>query len=811
MIEYIRAVYALGHGVFPCAQNKRPAKPWARQGLSNALFRDETWAQGPLATSKDREPSDGSWIDLQSWPSYAYGLVPGPRTLVIDIDTKPGKVGGESWAGLCELHGGHVPTMTTKTPSGGFHLFYELPEGVTVRKSESQIGKDLDVRGNARDGYVLGPGSPGYVIVSGDQPPVPAPDWLVKVCQRPEKSGGLIEGVALERPSATELKRMGWNWRKRGDRGKAMAAVLGAVLEGEPYARPGVVYTVTRDLAYWISGTHPLMDPEWFASTYLEPSWLKIWEQYEPGRIDRQWPRVWADGREKHETEKQARVDDRVRARLERVRRATGGARTDFYSQAEIADWAERAGVDVETWRDSHLIVECEGAHFVFFEGDYVGPIVKGLGGRCEDLLAPIRDVDCERWDKSGERLVPKSGPELVREYGCTVDTVRPTLGLERSYLDGRIFYQAVGRMCTDLVPERSEAVERWYWALTGGGEAYERLLDWIAVLGRADMAAPAVWFLGGAGRGKSLFANGLARLWGRSQPVGLDAAMGRFNGELAGCPLVFGDEHIPTDSRGRPDVETLKTLISGASIRLERKGVDALELRGPVRLILAANNEDMLKLQKNLTAADVEALGARLIVIEVPEDCPKLPVDVAADWLSGDTIAKHALWLGHHREVAPAKRFACQAFAEGLGPKLLAHSDLHAAILDHVARVLVGEPWRDGSGFLADKAEPAVRVLPDGRVGINAGQLSHESGHSRAFVRRVSTQALSACLGPLCEPGRGARPWVSAVGLETRPSYYRILDQAKLRAWVEHDGGRDWQDLADAIAAAVAPLVPAN
>ena len=48
--------------------------------------------------------------------------------LVLDIDPKKG--GETSYAGLDLLHGPIPPTLEVRTPSGGRHLYFRLPEGV---------------------------------------------------------------------------------------------------------------------------------------------------------------------------------------------------------------------------------------------------------------------------------------------------------------------------------------------------------------------------------------------------------------------------------------------------------------------------------------------------------------------------------------------------------------------------------------------------------------------------------------------------------------------------------------------------------
>lgn len=84
------------------------------------------------------------------WPDANIGLACGGGVLVLDVDEKNGVSGLRS---LLDLD---VPwdTFTTRTPSGGFHLFFSGPDRTN---SAGKLGPGLDARGVG--GYVVGAGS----------------------------------------------------------------------------------------------------------------------------------------------------------------------------------------------------------------------------------------------------------------------------------------------------------------------------------------------------------------------------------------------------------------------------------------------------------------------------------------------------------------------------------------------------------------------------------------------------------------------------------------------------------------------------
>jgi hypothetical protein len=120
---------------------------------------------------------------------------------VPDIDTKKGRPGLESWMAV----GGAFDTLTVRTKSGGYHLYYS---GADVANSAGDLGPGLDVR--SHHGYVVGPGSAvdgeAYTIEM-DLPIAPAPAAIVARCKAPgvraENAG--VPLVDLDSPAALAL------------------------------------------------------------------------------------------------------------------------------------------------------------------------------------------------------------------------------------------------------------------------------------------------------------------------------------------------------------------------------------------------------------------------------------------------------------------------------------------------------------------------------------------------------------------------------------------------------------------------------
>ena len=78
---------------------------------------------------------------------------------VIDIDIKHnlGKYGDDSLEALIKELGPLPDTWECQTPSGGRHIYFKLPDGVTILNSAGQLAPSIDIRGSG--GYVVAPPS----------------------------------------------------------------------------------------------------------------------------------------------------------------------------------------------------------------------------------------------------------------------------------------------------------------------------------------------------------------------------------------------------------------------------------------------------------------------------------------------------------------------------------------------------------------------------------------------------------------------------------------------------------------------------
>ncbi|MDW8807746.1 bifunctional DNA primase/polymerase [Streptomyces scabiei] len=135
------------------------------------------------------DPDTFRFLCDQAPKAVGYGIACN-NMIGLDLDRKNGVDGVATLNRLAAEHGFEVPRTTTVcTPSGGFHLWLAIPEGVTVPNSVGRLGPGIDVRSSR--GYVVGPGSIGrageYVLHPkvGYIEPQPIPEQLLRLMLPP--------------------------------------------------------------------------------------------------------------------------------------------------------------------------------------------------------------------------------------------------------------------------------------------------------------------------------------------------------------------------------------------------------------------------------------------------------------------------------------------------------------------------------------------------------------------------------------------------------------------------------------------------
>jgi hypothetical protein len=331
-----------------------------------------------------------------------------------------------------------------------------------------------------------------------------------------------------------------------------------------------------------------------------------------------------------------------------------------YYTPADIQRFADDNGCTVAEWQHRWLIA-VNNRYFIWTEDRYVAWPPMHAAVTIERELGPA-NLDLHKRNKKGEITGLISVEEMVRRFGMTARAVEIDLAAQKTSYDATR-QTIVESPCPvrPLKPTFHPQVDAWLRAL--GGSKADKVLDWVATATELGTPSSAIYFDGQASAGKSMFALGMARLWGTT-PAAFSQVFGsNFNSDLARCPLVFADEALP-ETRDKDITAVLRDAVSQEERTLNRKHQDEMTMHGAVRIVIAGNNPDLItKSAKGLSGADLHAYVARFLHIKVGPEAAELLKQwggraTTHDWVSGNKIAEHALWLRANRKVAMGRRF---------------------------------------------------------------------------------------------------------------------------------------------------------
>lgn len=512
---------------------------------------------------------------------------------------------------------------------------------------------------------------------------------------------------------------------------------LGLLVKGEPFAEPGERDNAIYAISIALAEAFPDADPRGI-SVLFGPS-LSV--------MGADCPTVAMVEEKIGRKQREVRAVRGVQG-SERSKRILGVFRNgrDYgYTAEEIATFGDIA----HRW-----ILVSGDDYWIFFSGEYLGPF---RGKHAEhavlDWLSPATHIPLIRATKEGQLAVPLR--ELVLAHGETIRTVRGSL-FERTTKYRAEDRTLVESICTmrELVPCHDPDIARWIQVLGG-----ERLIDWLAVLPRLDMSAPALFLCGPPGVGKSLLAAGCSRLWSEGGASSMfDVLGGNFNEALAQCPFVFADESIPTDPKGgKPRTEELRDLITRQTQPLRRKYRPTIMVDGAVRCMIAANDsKTIFGNAVRLSPNDIRAIAERFIYL-----CPdpaartlleELGPETIDTWVKGDKIARHVLYLAGNRYV-PRGRLACMPHMGRMLAEISVSTGLRWEVLHWIVSYLI-DPVKHLQGLAAFRGQRPACVVQAGSVWIRAEELWQYWGNYSDQSARPARHSLFAVVKDLTSTG---------------------------------------------------------
>jgi hypothetical protein len=376
--------------------------------------------------------------------------------------------------------------------------------------------------------------------------------------------------------------------------------------------------------------------------------------------------------------------------RDERAEQAQRGNESK-YLEGEIEAIANAQRCTVEGLAKRWLVQRDSTYWVLTGSGDYHGPMVRDDAQVAVATLlkrAPVRLVEATQNGVRWRSLV-----ELVRDHGSVAGSICSSLSAQRASFDDAtgVFTEAVCRL-RKFTPTRHEKIETWLRLFAG--DLYEKLCDWLACVPDPDRALCAVYFAGVPGSGKTILALSLSSLWTTGGPCTLDSLLSDFNADLATCPVVLGDEYVAMWTRsGAPITQKLRHEIAVPVRPLSRKYKANTELHGYIRLVLAANNEHLLKALDAATREDLDAIAQRFFFLDASQDATDFMQAMSRDekelWRT-KMIPEHVLWLYQNRKVIPAGRFWVEGTLDRMHRLLMTSTKFNTLVCEFLVRYLM-------------------------------------------------------------------------------------------------------------------------
>lgn len=387
--------------------------------------------------------------------------------------------------------------------------------------------------------------------------------------------------------------------------------------------------------------------------------------------------------------------------------------------------------------------------------------------------------------DKDEEKA--KTLQRVCLEYATGAHDVLGHFALQESYFDPatRVYHEAICPI-RPLEPRFDPQVDEWLHLL--GGEFAEQLQDWIAAVTQLNYQCCALYLAGPPDCGKSLIATGLARLWHVGGATPLGNVMGSFNAEMFRCPLINLDEGLP--DRSYKNVSSfLRSLVGSSTHTYNQKHVITRKVVGAIRLLISANNDNVLKFSdEELSALDLEAIVGRFLHIRVSDNAAKFIADrnegrrMTERWVEGDDLARHALWLRDNRTLNPGRRFLVEGEPTAMHRALVTQGRWNGIVLEWLARFMT-DPDKIDYAYRGKQALCRARVGSQKLLINTQGVIDGWDLYLANTSERLSTNAVGRVLNQL---SNSYKPKLGKAGSER--AHFHLVDADLVFSWAEEN-----------------------
>jgi hypothetical protein len=517
--------------------------------------------------------------------------------------------------------------------------------------------------------------------------------------------------AAVHSISEAVWQRLMARWlRSSSARNIDLAERMRKILEGIPYAEHGERDAITWRLVEAIIHAYPEVAADSVRELFRLSidAMQKLGSSLTEAELVEKLERA---RRAKLAAEDTALPDDRRDA----IRQAFGTDRNYPYTADEITEIQSVVGLSREEL-DHAWILQYGTGHWLVGPGGKLSYASKDtLENTARVVLAPA-PIELHEIGKDGRRWMTRR--TLLEKYSLPLDEVSRSLTIDEpvfNLVDRRLTMPACPKRA--IAPRFDPEIDRWLRLLAG--DRYDQLCAWLQWVPDLTRPIAALVLTGEPSIGKSMLAQGLARIWTDAGPTKLAAAMGKYDYVLEACPFCFADEELPSDFRGHERTAELREFIQCTRRNVDRKHRDFMSLEGAARVQIAANNLSVLTLGGGLSAADVDAIAVRFLHVAGRIDAAHYLAerggrDGVVPWVEGDGIAAHVLYLAKVKRYDWIGRFGVPAQPD-LVDRMLVRGGVRAALCELFVKALRDKaPLREGARVVRGVLAVRLDWIPD-------------------------------------------------------------------------------------------------
>jgi hypothetical protein len=445
-------------------------------------------------------------------------------------------------------------------------------------------------------------------------------------------------------PSRENLSRALRAWGLKGE--KALALLNG---ENKVPVKQGKRNGFLISLAGYLANLWPSHDPQGIAQAFAGPGWDTF---NADGKYSQE---VFVDMIQRMQAARQAEIEKHLAKKAAEIKQKTNGKRDGLLTPEEAENLKRIYG---DEWTQHLVAIQKRSLFFLRPDGSYDPRDVlrESLYVATRDRLAVFENhIEYTYETKNGD-IKKKTPAAFLEQYGTIITNAVYDMSRPRGGWDAEnetiLFPAATPR----VEPREHPEIQTWLKLLG------LHTIDLLSVFPKFDQLAPALVLTGPRSSGKTLLALGMGRVYG-SDPIEGELAFQNFNATLMiHQPIIFMDEKVASAYK-REGTTLIRRFTTQGSRMLDEKYMARVELRGYPRLIIAANNIDVLTTDEEMSADDRAAFAERLVHCDTTHGLSYLAAhadNVRDEWLGKNHLAEHILWLSENWQIVnKGTRFA--------------------------------------------------------------------------------------------------------------------------------------------------------